>query len=180
MLKLGTTQSYFARREERQENLPKIGISFIISHCTTMSARLFNPRSFLAVRRIAAHQLRNTPVAAQFHSSSPKREEFTIQDTKDFMERVIKEKEKLTIVDFQAGWCGPCKQLAPRLTKAVEKVGDKVNLAKVDVDDNADLAMEYNVSSIPMVLFFKEGNNVDKFVGLIEQDRIEHYIEKYV
>ncbi|XP_071814157.1 thioredoxin, mitochondrial-like isoform X3 [Apostichopus japonicus] len=124
--------------------------------------------------------IRNTPTASRFHSSSRKQEEFAVQDTNDFNERVINEKGKLTIVDFHASWCGPCKVLAPRLTKALESVGDKVNLAKVDVDDNADLAMEYKVSSVPTVLFFKDGSHIDKFIGAIEQDRIEHYIEKYM
>ncbi|XP_071814155.1 thioredoxin-2-like isoform X2 [Apostichopus japonicus] len=145
-----------------------------------MTTKLAMQRCLLLGCRFQSSLIRNTPTASRFHSSSRKQEEFAVQDTNDFNERVINEKGKLTIVDFHASWCGPCKVLAPRLTKALESVGDKVNLAKVDVDDNADLAMEYKVSSVPTVLFFKDGSHIDKFIGAIEQDRIEHYIEKYM
>lgn len=77
----------------------------------------------------------------------------------------IARKDALVIVDFHAGWCPPCKALGPVLAKATEAHPGVVYLGKVDVDQAKDLAMEQNVSSIPDVRIFKNGVQVDRFVG---------------
>ena len=72
----------------------------------------------------------------------------------------------LAMVDFWATWCGPCKMLAPVIDSIAGKYGDKAVIAKVDVDANHGLAAKYGVMSIPTVIFFKDGKEIDRKVGV--------------
>ena len=85
--------------------------------------------------------------------------------------------DKLIVVDFFATWCGPCKKLSPTLDEVSEEFGDRVNIVKVDVDESEDLAMTYGIRSVPTVLFFKKGQQVDKFVGALPKSEIVSKIE---
>ena len=85
--------------------------------------------------------------------------------------------DKLLVVDFFATWCGPCKKLSPTLDEVSEEYGDRVNIVKVDVDESEDLAMTYGIRSVPTVLFFKNGQQVDKFVGALPKSEIVSKIE---
>lgn len=85
--------------------------------------------------------------------------------------------DKLLVVDFFATWCGPCKKLSPMLDEVSEEFGDRVNIVKVDVDESEDLAMTYGIRSVPTVLFFKNGQQVDKFVGALPKSEIVSKIE---
>lgn len=85
--------------------------------------------------------------------------------------------DKLLVVDFFATWCGPCKKLSPTLDELSEEFGDRVNIVKVDVDESEDLAMTYGIRSVPTVLFFKNGQQVDKFVGALPKSEIVSKIE---
>ena len=85
--------------------------------------------------------------------------------------------DKLLVVDFFATWCGPCKKLSPTLDEVSEEFGDRVNIVKVDVDESDDLAMTYGIRSVPTVLFFKKGQQVDKFVGALPKSEIVSKIE---
>ena len=73
--------------------------------------------------------------------------------------------EKLVIVDFWATWCGPCRMLSPLLDEIEEEMSDKITVVKVNVDDADEIAMRYRIMSIPTLLFFKNGQLVDKTVG---------------
>ena len=85
--------------------------------------------------------------------------------------------DKLLVVDFFATWCGPCKKLSPTLDEVSEEFADRVNIVKVDVDESEDLAMTYGIRSVPTVLFFKNGQQVDKFVGALPKSEIVSKIE---
>ncbi|MEE6511946.1 hypothetical protein FKM82_018844 [Ascaphus truei] len=120
------------------------------------------------------------PPAGRPISTSPVcRVTFNIQDTEDFQERVIGS-ECPVVVDFHAQWCGPCKILGPRLEKMVTKHQGKVLMAKVDIDDHTDLAIEYEVSAVPTVLAMKNGDVVDKFVGLKDEDQLDAFLKKLI
>lgn len=82
------------------------------------------------------------------------------------------QEDKLLVVDFYATWCGPCKKLSPTLDEVSEEFGEQVNIVKVDVDESEDLAMDYGIRSVPTVLFFKNGQQVDKFVGALPKSEI--------
>ena len=79
----------------------------------------------------------------------------------------------ICLVDFYADWCGPCKMLAPIL----EEIKENVTIIKINVDKREDLGKEYNIMSIPTVIFFKDGKEVDKFIGFREKEEIEQMIK---
>ncbi len=84
--------------------------------------------------------------------------------TATFEEEVIKS-TKPVLVDFNADWCGPCQMLKPTIEQIASE-NDNVKIASVNIDDNDDLAFKYNVSSIPCLVLFKNGNEVKRSVGL--------------
>ena len=72
---------------------------------------------------------------------------------------------KLIIVDFWATWCGPCRMLSPILDEVEEEMADQISVVKVNVDDADEIAAQYRIMSIPTLIFFKNGQVVDKTVG---------------
>jgi thioredoxin 1 len=85
--------------------------------------------------------------------------------TLDF-EREVVQSDKLTIVDFWAEWCGPCKMLAPLLDEVAREVPDKVKIVKVNIEEEQQLAQKFGISSIPTLLFFKDGKVLEQVVGM--------------
>ncbi len=81
------------------------------------------------------------------------------------------------LVDFWAGWCGPCKMLAPTIDKLAEKYDGKVVVGKVDVDEEQDLARQFGVMSIPTVVLFKDGKEVQRTVGVQPQAAFEQLVD---
>ncbi|GAA5809524.1 hypothetical protein MFLAVUS_002933 [Mucor flavus] len=89
----------------------------------------------------------------------------SFQEPKNLEEfKALIAQDKLVIVDFHATWCGPCKLIAPKLAKLTEVYGDAV-FAKVDVDDVADVAAEYQVRAMPTIMYFKNGTKLGEVVG---------------
>ena len=94
-------------------------------------------------------------------------------NTKDFEEKVIQlSHEKPVIVDFWAPWCGPCRMLSPVLEEIVNTNEDKIVLAKVNVDNNSDLAGEWGIRGIPAVKVFRNGEVASEFVGALSKNRV--------
>ncbi|XP_020342330.1 thioredoxin, mitochondrial isoform X2 [Oncorhynchus kisutch] len=104
---------------------------------------------------------------------------FNVQDHEDFTERVINSALPV-LIDFHAQWCGPCKILGPRLEKAVAKQKGKVAMAKVDIDDHTDLAIEYGVSAVPTVIAMRGGDVIDQFVGIKDDEALDSFVSKLV
>ena len=88
-------------------------------------------------------------------------------------EKEVEKNDKLTVVDFWATWCGPCRMIAPVLDQLAAEYKDTVKVAKLDVDANIKTATRFNVRSIPMLLFFKEGKVIDQIVGAVPRQTIE-------
>jgi thioredoxin 1 len=109
-------------------------------------------------------------------TTSKKAASYSVQDEEDFKTRVLASQVPV-VVDFSAQWCGPCKLLTPRLDAAIAAQEGAVDLAVVDIDDLAELAMEHNVNAVPTVLGMKEGKVIDRFVGLLEEDKLAAFID---
>ena len=82
------------------------------------------------------------------------------------------ESEKLVIVDFWATWCGPCRMLSPLLDEVEEEMADRIVVVKVNVDDADEIAMRFRIMSIPTLLFFKNGQMVDRSVGAMPKSML--------
>jgi thioredoxin 1 len=93
----------------------------------------------------------------------------------EFNEELEKAGSLLVVVDFFATWCGPCKIIAPKLEEFAERYADKIVVLKVDVDECEDLAIKYNISSMPTFVFIKNGVQVDSFSGA-NVDKLEKHI----
>lgn len=88
-------------------------------------------------------------------------------------------KDGVTLVDFWAPWCGPCKMIAPVLEDLAKDVEGKANIVKVDVDENQETAAKFEVMSIPTLIVFKDGQAVDKVVGFQPKEQLQAVLEKH-
>ena len=84
------------------------------------------------------------------------------------------------LVDFWAEWCGPCKSLGPILEEISNDLEGKLKVAKVNLDENQDLAMKYSIRSIPTLLLFKEGKLIDTKVGLLPKSDLVEWLDSKV
>lgn len=84
------------------------------------------------------------------------------------------------VVDFWAEWCGPCKMLAPVLDDLSAELSGKVKIAKVNVDDNRDLAAKFNIRSIPCLLVFKAGEVKGQMVGAMSKSQLKEKLAPYI
>ena len=96
-------------------------------------------------------------------------------NSQNFEEEVLKS-EKTVLVDFYADWCGPCKMLSPIVDQVAEENED-IKVVKVNVDDAQDLAMKYQVMSIPTLVVIKEGKEINRSVGLIDKNQVVNMIK---
>lgn len=93
---------------------------------------------------------------------------------------ITSQNEKLTMVDFWAPWCGPCKIIGPIVDELANEYGDKAIIAKLNVDDNTEIAAQLGIRNIPTILFFKNGEVVDKLVGANTKTTIESKINSLI
>ncbi len=100
-------------------------------------------------------------------------------DSGNFNEE-INNTEKLVLVDFYATWCGPCKMLAPVVSEIAEQYKDKLEVYKVNIDENQELALKYDIMSIPTLIFFKKGEAVNTSVGFCSKSELEDKINNLV
>ncbi|MDB4908148.1 MAG: thioredoxin [Gemmatimonadetes bacterium] len=99
--------------------------------------------------------------------------------TDETFEQEVEKNSGLTVVDFWATWCGPCRMIAPILDQLSVDYADKLKVTKLDVDANIKTATRFNVRSIPMLIFFKDGKVVDQIVGAVPRPQIESKIQQH-
>ncbi|MDL2323053.1 thioredoxin [Bacteroidales bacterium OttesenSCG-928-A17] len=98
--------------------------------------------------------------------------EITDSNIKNYLEE-----GKPLVIDFWAEWCGPCRMISPIVDELFQAYGDKVNIGKVNVDENDEISAEYGIRSIPTLLFFKNGELVDKHVGAATKAVLEEKVK---
>lgn len=95
----------------------------------------------------------------------------------DSFDSVVADSTKPVLVDFWAPWCGPCKAIAPILEELAEEMDEKVDICKVDVDNNAEIAGRFNIRAIPTILIFKGGEVADQVVGMTSKSDLQSKLE---
>ncbi len=95
----------------------------------------------------------------------------------DSFNQVVLQSSSLVMVDFWATWCGPCKIVAPVVEELAKEYEGKMTFAKVNTDENSDLASRYNIRGIPTLMFFKEGKVMDQIVGAVPKARLKSKID---
>lgn len=91
----------------------------------------------------------------------------------------VLENDKVVLVDFYATWCPPCKMLAPVLEKIASSTND-FDIAKVNIDDDQELAIQYRIEAVPTMAIFKNGQVVEKMVGYVDEGQILQTVSKHV
>ena len=100
--------------------------------------------------------------------------------TDSTFEADVLKSDKLSVIDFWAEWCPPCKVLGPVIDELAEQFAGKVNVGKLDVDSNPGVSVKYGIRSIPVILFVKGGQVVEKVVGAAPKHLLEATIEKHM
>jgi thioredoxin 1 len=95
-------------------------------------------------------------------------------------EAQVLESDKPVLVDFWAPWCGPCRLVSPVVESIGEAHGEKIAVAKVNTDENQQLAMRYSIFSIPTLIVFKDGREAARVVGFMPQEAMEERLREYI
>ena len=92
----------------------------------------------------------------------------------------VEKAKGLSLVDFWAAWCGPCRMVAPVMEQLAHEYEGKIKVVKVDVDANQQTAMRFNIRSIPSILFFKDGKHVDTLIGAVPKSLLDRKIQEHL
>jgi thioredoxin 1 len=100
--------------------------------------------------------------------------------TDDNFDQEVRQSDTLTLVDFWAEWCGPCRMIAPTIRELADDYGGRLKVCKLDVDQNQRTAQAYAVRSIPSLLLFKGGEVVETVIGAVRKQRLEEVIDAHL
>ena len=93
---------------------------------------------------------------------------------------IVSEPEKVVLVDLWAEWCGPCKMMEPVLEQIAEEYSDKVKVVKLNIDQNQDTPLKFNVMNIPTLILFRNGEEIDRVVGAFPKKQLLNKIEPHL
>lgn len=90
---------------------------------------------------------------------------------------VTSPENKISLVDFSATWCGPCKMLDPVLKKVAEDIGDKVDFYHIDVDESPEASSQFGIRGVPTMIVFHQGQEIDRMVGFRDRNALQRQLE---
>lgn len=99
------------------------------------------------------------------------------QITTDNFQQEVLDSKKVALVDFWAEWCGPCRMIGPVVEELAQEYADKALVAKCNVDDDGEVANQFGIRSIPTILFFKNGELVDRVVGAVPKAALKQKLD---
>lgn len=126
---------------------------------------------------ITGWEKENLPVIAEFTTATEQKQDATQEVTTAAYKKAVNS-QAIVLVDFGAAWCGPCKRLSPRLDELEKEMGDKFKLVKLDADRDSHLADSMNITSLPTLFLYKNGNVVWRNEGLVEKSVVADEINK--
>lgn len=103
-----------------------------------------------------------------------------IEITDENFEKEVCNEEKVTLVDFWATWCGPCRKLSPMIDDLAKEYDGKVKFVKIKADENLQTAQKYSISGVPCLLVFKNGEPVERMVNIVPKSTIIANIDKHI
>ena len=125
---------------------------------------------------VAINIFLNRQNQTEIEGENAKQEEKVIEVTSQNFEEEVLKSEKPVLIDFYATWCGPCKILSP-IVEEVAKENENVKFVKIDIDKTDDIAMQYQVMSIPTLVLIQDGEEKDRVVGILDKNQILDFIE---
>ncbi|XP_016964935.1 thioredoxin, mitochondrial [Drosophila biarmipes] len=134
-----------------------------------MQRQMINILGQTTRRLVGGQQMRALSVSSQ------RQEIFKVQSAEDF-DKKVKNSQQPVIVDFFATWCNPCKLLTPRIESIVGEQAGSIKLAKVDIDEHSELALDYDVAAVPVLVVMQNGKEVQRMVGLQDEDKIRAWV----
>lgn len=117
---------------------------------------------------LAARRIKNMPAVAES-------ERLVILNPANFQQQT---RSGVTLIDFWASWCMPCKMMAPILNEVADEIGDKAKVCKVNVEEYQALSVKFSVRNIPTLILMKNGKEIDRFVGVKPKDYLVKQIQK--
>ena len=106
--------------------------------------------------------------------------EFLKEVSDSSFEKDVLGSDRPVLVDFWADWCAPCRMIAPTVAAVAEQYGDTATVVKLNVDDNPSTTQRYGIKGIPTLILFRDGKEVERFVGATTKESISKMIEKYI